>query len=594
MPYINYGALSVPGLLHRTTVGVPFLGLGSLSNAIRGPVTPWGQANYNPLISALPTPQTPNQGGFLSVQGAPNIGAAIAGVDPGTAMALGIPAGSFNLGNALTAGLMGGAKGAVGSLAHGNFSPAAMGMGFLSGLTGNLGAQLGNIAGQGLLGLTGMNPATSMQGGLSAAIQGALGVPTGLTNTITGLAPSVAGIFGGPAAGIGTSLGLGALNAAISALQGNNISSNIAGMITNAALFGLGPVIGHTPVVGPALSAFIGNTVNPTLAAAINALGQAIGIAAPSPAAMNSLAQSLGLASTISGVPADVATGLLGGQQIDIGNLPGATVTGPAAANTMDTTEFSGLIGPTPAQMAAQMATTMDISPLSDATISSIVNNPASYPAGSTASMMSPAQIATANAYGALSTTGNVTMGTAFNPMTGVPTVAEQGTLMGIMGDPNMSPAFGMEDSTTSPAPSVTAPDTSTATSTSPGAGGGDGGKVICTWYYKHGLIDPEMWGADEAYAKTQPWYIVKGYQRWAIPVRDFMEKHPWSQKYIIKFAKPWAEEMAHRAGKRETGNWFGKVLIALGTPFSALMGRRFKRIDSQSKWHEKGATNGE
>ena len=83
--------------------------------------------------------------------------------------------------------------------------------------------------------------------------------------------------------------------------------------------------------------------------------------------------------------------------------------------------------------------------------------------------------------------------------------------------------------------------------------GGGGGGRVICTHFYRKGMIDQETWRADlEFTAKRLPKQTVRGYQYWAIPYVLLMRRFPLAEKIMYPLAVWRAEELAHQMGKRE------------------------------------------
>ena len=134
--------------------------------------------------------------------------------------------------------------------------------------------------------------------------------------------------------------------------------------------------------------------------------------------------------------------------------------------------------------------------------------------------------------------------------------------------------------------------------------GGGGGGKIICTKLYELGLMDREIYEADQAFGaelvKTHP-DIYNGYRAWAEIVVDWMDGNgpnmmPWlpeqrrreiTQRWSTSWAKhiatPWAEEMAYQMGQRLVDNSTGKAIMAVGTPICKVVGV-WQRVFGPSK----------
>lgn len=136
------------------------------------------------------------------------------------------------------------------------------------------------------------------------------------------------------------------------------------------------------------------------------------------------------------------------------------------------------------------------------------------------------------------------------------------------------------------------------------GQGGGGGGKIICTKLYELGLMDKEIYEADQAFGaklvSVRP-DIYNGYRAWAEIVVDWMDGNGpnmmpwlpeqrrreitqrWSTSWAQEIATPWAEEMAYQMGQRTTGNVTGKAIMAIGTPICKAVGV-WQRVVGPSK----------
>ena len=134
--------------------------------------------------------------------------------------------------------------------------------------------------------------------------------------------------------------------------------------------------------------------------------------------------------------------------------------------------------------------------------------------------------------------------------------------------------------------------------------GGGGGGKIICTKLYELGLMDREIYEADQAFGAelvaVRP-DIYNGYRAWAEIVVDWMDGNgpnmmpwlseqrrkqitqQWSTSWAQEIATPWAEEMAYQMGRRPFGNDTGKAIMAVGTPICKAVGV-WQRVMGPSK----------
>jgi hypothetical protein len=131
------------------------------------------------------------------------------------------------------------------------------------------------------------------------------------------------------------------------------------------------------------------------------------------------------------------------------------------------------------------------------------------------------------------------------------------------------------------------------------GGGGGGGGKIICTKLYELGLMDKDVYEADQAYgalvAAKDP-ALMDGYHYWANIVVDWMSgsgvrvipfvsdaKHgaiaaKWATKWAQEIATPWAEHMQYEMGQRKEDSKIGKALMTIGGPISRLFANRKER----------------
>jgi hypothetical protein len=126
------------------------------------------------------------------------------------------------------------------------------------------------------------------------------------------------------------------------------------------------------------------------------------------------------------------------------------------------------------------------------------------------------------------------------------------------------------------------------------GGGGGGGGKIICTRLYELGLMNKEIYQADQAFGaelvRTHP-DIYNGYRAWAEIVVDWMDgggpkmmpwmsdekfsqaAKKWATQWAQDIATPWAEEMAYQMRETMLPNNTGKAIMAIGTPICKIIG---------------------
>jgi len=128
---------------------------------------------------------------------------------------------------------------------------------------------------------------------------------------------------------------------------------------------------------------------------------------------------------------------------------------------------------------------------------------------------------------------------------------------------------------------------TSVNTTQQSSPGGGNSSRVICTYFYRKGMMPKDVWRADMEYTFT---YLspatVRGYQYWAIPYVRLMRRSPLAEKIIYPLMMARAEELAYKMGVLEKGNWLGKFLRFFGEPVCFLIGVCVKEQDFNSLWN--------
>ena len=101
------------------------------------------------------------------------------------------------------------------------------------------------------------------------------------------------------------------------------------------------------------------------------------------------------------------------------------------------------------------------------------------------------------------------------------------------------------------------------------------GGKVICTQTMHQGLLCPIILRADEAYGRTLPREVMRGYHSWGIPVARVMKQFPLLTYFLSPFAWAWANEAAFRYNGSGESNLLGRFLLKIGIPICKFLGRR-------------------
>lgn len=122
-------------------------------------------------------------------------------------------------------------------------------------------------------------------------------------------------------------------------------------------------------------------------------------------------------------------------------------------------------------------------------------------------------------------------------------------------------------------------------------SGGGNSGgssRVICTYFYRKGMLDAEVWRADLQYTQNHlSETTVRGYHYWAIPYVELMRKNPLAEKLMFPIAKYRAIELAHQMGIVKKGSLRGKAIRLLIEPACFLIGCVCKQKDWQELWQK-------
>ena len=135
----------------------------------------------------------------------------------------------------------------------------------------------------------------------------------------------------------------------------------------------------------------------------------------------------------------------------------------------------------------------------------------------------------------------------------------------------------------------------SSSSSNDSGGGGsssGGGGTVLCTAYASMGYLPADIWSLDTRYGikrfRQDP-VMVSGYRLWASPIAKFIKTDTLAAKAVRAALWPmvrvWAEEMAHQMKpEKYSGNKFGKLVMAMGEPFSYAVGATLLKRNAQKE----------
>jgi hypothetical protein len=116
--------------------------------------------------------------------------------------------------------------------------------------------------------------------------------------------------------------------------------------------------------------------------------------------------------------------------------------------------------------------------------------------------------------------------------------------------------------------------------------GGGGGGRVICTHFYRKGMLEKDLWRTDMEFTfQNLSHKTVRGYQHWAIPYVRLMRKSPFAERIMYPLAKWRAEELAYQMGKVPKGNVKGKLVRLIGEPICFVIGNFVGEQNWQSLW---------
>lgn len=114
------------------------------------------------------------------------------------------------------------------------------------------------------------------------------------------------------------------------------------------------------------------------------------------------------------------------------------------------------------------------------------------------------------------------------------------------------------------------------------------GGRVICTYFYRKGMLEPSIWRADLAFTQQNLSLItVRGYHYWAIPYVRLMRKYSFYEKLAYPIAKYRAIELAYKMGMMKRGSIRGKIIRIIFEPACFMIGLFCSQKDWKKLWVE-------
>ncbi|KIP99508.1 hypothetical protein RU07_18705 [Agrobacterium tumefaciens] len=120
---------------------------------------------------------------------------------------------------------------------------------------------------------------------------------------------------------------------------------------------------------------------------------------------------------------------------------------------------------------------------------------------------------------------------------------------------------------------------------------GNSSGRVICTHFYRRGMLDREVWLADMEFTyKNLSAQTARGYHHWAIPYVRLMRRSPLAERVMLPLAKARALELAYQMGQRDSGSYFGKLLRLIGEPICYVIGYFVEQKEWESLWADAAA----
>jgi hypothetical protein len=121
-----------------------------------------------------------------------------------------------------------------------------------------------------------------------------------------------------------------------------------------------------------------------------------------------------------------------------------------------------------------------------------------------------------------------------------------------------------------------------------------NGSRVICTHFYKKGLIGRDVWRADLEYTfKNLSKTTIRGYHFWAIPYVRLMRESAVAERIMLPLAVWRADELAFQMGVKSTGSLKGKLVRLIGESVCFSIGLFVGDGDWESLWSQRDDAGG-
>jgi len=110
--------------------------------------------------------------------------------------------------------------------------------------------------------------------------------------------------------------------------------------------------------------------------------------------------------------------------------------------------------------------------------------------------------------------------------------------------------------------------------------------RVICTHFYRKGMIEKDVWRADLEYTQNHlTSTTVRGYHFWAVPYVELMRKNSLYEKIMFPLAKYRAIELAYQMNVLDKGSFRGKLIRLIMEPICFMIGLFCEQKDWEKLW---------
>ncbi|MGN6539108.1 MAG: hypothetical protein ACTHKQ_25705 [Mesorhizobium sp.] len=117
---------------------------------------------------------------------------------------------------------------------------------------------------------------------------------------------------------------------------------------------------------------------------------------------------------------------------------------------------------------------------------------------------------------------------------------------------------------------------------------GGGRGCVLCTHFYRKGLIPKHVFAADMQYGlENVSETTLRGYHTWGVPLVALLQigDHPWLERFLFRAVSGWAHQMAYAKGAWHKPNLIGWTMTKTVEPLCTLIGLFTTPKDYRQLW---------